>query len=154
MSDTVEFVEFFGEQFRVPQRINARIRQRIAALSAQGMELDENDPKAQKLAQQAALLIDKMVTGSVRPEDRERFEEVCDRECPSDEELMQFAMDVLAAASGRPTMQPSVSSDGPTIIQQSSEADSSLAVIHRLEQAGRPDQAYIVQMAQEARAQA
>lgn len=153
MSDTVEFVEFFGEQFRVPQRINARIRQRIAALSSQGMDLDENDPKAQQLAQQAALLIDKMVTGSIRPEDRERFEDVCDRECPSDEELMQFAMDVLEAASGRPTTQPSVSSGGPTIIQESSEDASSLAVIRRLEQTGRPDRAYFVRMAQEARAQ-
>lgn len=150
MSDTVQWVEFFGERFAVPARMNARLRVRFMRLAAEGADTAEAESEA-------AILLDKMVQSSVRPEDQDRFDALCERECPSDEDLMRFIVNVIAAAAERPTGQPSDSSDGLTIIEPKSESapDSldapSLRVVRELEAAGRPDKAEFVAMAMRAR---
>jgi hypothetical protein len=148
VSDSVQFVDFFGEQFAAPARMNSRLVIRFQRMAAEGADTADVD---EAKAREAAIMLDKMIEQSVRPEDRPRFEDVCDRELPSDEELMKFVADVLAAVAGRPTSRPSDSSDGPTNTRPNSGGDSSLAVVHRLEERGRPDLALMVTMSQEAR---
>lgn len=146
------FVDFFGEQFQVPDRINQRLVIRFGRLAAEGADTADEDPKK---AAEAAILLDRMVEQMVRPEDKDRFEDACDRERVSDEELMRFIAQVMAAVSGRPTSLPSGSSDGQRTTPPSSEAaSSSLRVVRRLEESGRPDLALMVEMAQEARSTA
>ncbi len=145
MSDDVQFAEFFGERFAVPQRINQRLIIRFGRLAAEGADTAATNPAK---ANEAAILLDRMVEQMVRPEDKDRFEDVCDRERPTDEELMAFIADVMAAVSRRPTSRPSDSSAGPTSTPQNSADDSSSRVITRLEQQGRPDLALVVAQAQ------
>lgn len=154
MSDSVQFVEFFGERFAVPARMNARLKTRFFALAAEGGEGAEVDASKQS---EAAILLEKMVQQSVRPEDRKRFDDLCDREMPSDEELMQFLVDVMSAAAERPTGRPSDSSDGQTSTapKSATELASSdapkLTLVQELEAAGRADKAEFVVMAERAR---
>lgn len=145
MPDDVQFVEFFGERFAVPARINQRLVIRFSRLAAEGADTSAGDSSK---ANEAAILLDRMVEQMVRPEDKDRFEDVCDRERPTDEELMEFIASVMKAVSGRPTSRPSDSSAGPTTTAPSSEPDSSSRVIARLEEQGRPDLALVVAQAQ------
>lgn len=149
MADDVRFVEFFDERFAVPARMNQRLVIRFQRLAAEGADTEDlNEAKARE----ATIMLDRMIEQSVRPEDRQRFEDVCDREMPNDEELMGFVADVLAAAAGRPTSRPSDSSGGQTSTPPNSGGDSSAAaVVARLEAQGRPDLALIVDMAQTGR---
>jgi hypothetical protein len=146
VSDTLGFVDFFGERFAVPARINQRLVVKFGRIAAEGGDTEHTDPAR---ALEAAIVLDKMVEQSVRAEDRQRFEDVCDRECPTDEELMGFVASVMAAVSRRPTSPPSGSSGGRTVTPQSAEVDSYSQVIEREEAAGRPDRALMVLMAQE-----
>ncbi len=139
MPDDVQFVEFFGERFAVPERINKRLMYKLARLA------DEGGDSAQG---EGAKVWDRLLDQMVRPEDLDRFNEVCDRERVQDEELMEFVADVVAATSGRPTSRSSDSSAGPTPTPQNSAGDSSLRVIARLENQGRPDIAAVVAQAQ------
>ena len=149
MSDSVQFVEFFGERFAVPPRLNQRLVIRFQRKAAEGADTADLD---EAKAREAAILLDKMIEQSVRAEDRERFEAVCDRELPSDEELMEFVAKVLAAVAQRPTGRPADSSSGPTSIEPKSVSEPAyLRVVQREEEAGRPDRALMVLMAQEGR---
>ena len=151
MSDSVQFVEFFGEQFAVPARMNARLRARFFRVAAEGGNTEDQ-------MSEAAILLDKMIEQSVRPEDRKRFDDLCDREMPGDEELMGFVVKVISASAERPTGRPSDSSGGPTIIEQKSvsaqelSAHPSLQLIRDLEAQGRADKAQFVKLAMQASA--
>jgi hypothetical protein len=79
-----------------------------------------------------------------------RFEAAADKARASGDELMQVVKDAFELLSARPTGRPSDSSDGPTIIEPNSEDASYLRVVKRLEDEGRPDQAYMVLMANSA----
>lgn len=145
MSDTVQWVEFFGERFAVPARMNARLRVRFMRLAAEGADTAEAESEA-------AILLDKMVQSSVRPEDQDRFDALCERECPSDEDLMRFIVNVIAAAAERPTGQPSDSSAGLTVTEPksvsvpASSVQPDLQLVRELEQQGRADKAEFVMM--------
>lgn len=78
------------------------------------------------------------------------------------DDLMPLVVTIFQGNTGRPTGRSSDSSDGPEIMSESSAAVSSsvaqgaeeyLQVVARLEAEGRPDQAYMVLKAQQARAQ-
>lgn len=130
--------EFFGEVFETPERFNMRLLTRFATLAKRGVDSDDIEGVA---------AIDSLIDQCLRPEDVERFDEVCDRERPDFDELMAFIMGVVAEVSQRPTKRPSDSSDGPTLTKDSSRDDSSLRVIRRLEAEGRPSIALMVQQA-------
>lgn len=75
--------------------------------------------------------------------------------------LMPVVVAIFQGNTGRPTGRSSDSSDGPEVIAESSTGASSsvasgaeeyLQVVARLEAEGRPDQAYMVLKAQQARA--
>lgn len=97
-------IEFFGEQFEVPERINKRLLYKFMALANKGAESDQGE---------GAVVLDKLIDQAVKPEDLDRFNDVCDRERVQDEELLEFLGAVIAAVSERPTSQPSDSLDGP-----------------------------------------
>lgn len=137
--------EFFGETFDLPERFNMRLFTRFGTLAQKGMDSSDIESVA---------MIDRLIDQSVRPEDVARFDEVCDRERPDFEELMEFVMGVVAEVTERPTKRPSDSSDGPTSTKDSSSDVSSLPVIARLEQSGRPDLALMVTKAQDSRVSA
>lgn len=93
-----------------------------------------------------------LVDTCLLPSDMDRFDAVCDRECPSYEQLAAFVASVVRAISERPTKRPSDSSDGSPSTEPVSTVVSSSPVIRRLQ--GRPDLQLMVMMAQEARATA
>jgi len=127
--------EFFGEVFEAPERFNMRLLSRFGALAKRGVDSEDVE---------AVAMIDRLIDQAIRPEDVDRFDEVCDRERPNFDELMEFVMGVVGEVTDRPTQRPSDSSDGPTLTKPSSPADSSLRVIHRLEEEGRPSIALMV----------
>lgn len=144
-SDSVEFVDFFGERFALPRRFNSRLLWRFMRAADDGIDSESAE---------GIVLMDKLLDAVVRPEDHKRFDQVCDRECPDDEQLIEFAMEAVQKIAARPTGRPSDSSDGPRTTSTSSAGDSSSPVIARLEERGRPDLALIVAQAQESRASA
>jgi hypothetical protein len=134
--------EFFGETFEAPERFNMRAFTRFAALAEQG--IDDADMSA-------VAAVDRLITQSVKPEDLGRFDALCDKERPSVDELMEFIGTVISEVTDRPTERPSDSTDGPSTTATSSAADSSSAVIHRLEQEGRASVALMVMQQAESR---
>jgi hypothetical protein len=135
--------EFFGETFELPDRFNMRLFTRFGTLAKKGVDSEDIEGVA---------MIDQLINQCLRPEDVDRFDEVCDRERPDFDELMEFVMGVVAEVTERPTKRPSDSSDGPTPTKPSSPADSSLRVIHRLEEEGRPSIALMVQQREQQKA--
>jgi hypothetical protein len=128
--------EFFGETFELPDRFNMRLFTRFGTLAKKGVDSEDIEGVA---------MIDSLIDQCLRPEDVERFDEVCGRERPDFDELMEFVMGVVAEVTERPTKRPSDSSDGPTPTKLSSLDDSSSRVIRRLEEQGRPSIALMVQ---------
>lgn len=144
MSDTVEFVDFYGERFAVPARYNWR---RHTVLMRRMADVDENSAEAQGL-------IASLVELCLRKDDLARFDEVCDEHCPDIEEQMKFVQQALEVIAARPTGQPSDSSAGLPTTSVSSAVGSSSQVIDRLVERGRPDLALIVDQADRSRASA
>ena len=144
-SDAVRFAGFYGEQFAMPARFNWRLFTKLLRMADD--DVDGGDIRA-------LILIDRVIDGVVRPEDRARFEGICDRECPGFEELLEFAMVAIKALTGNPTTQPSDSSDGLPTTSTSSSPGSSAQVIDLFVEQGRPDLAEMVTLAQEARSTA
>ena len=121
-------IEFFGEEFEVPEKLNHRRVLRLAKFASAGSDTDN-------LAAMGAL--DDLLTQCVRPEDAARFDALCDREGTTSEDLMRFTGQVIAELSERPTAQPAPSSDGPTPTPESS--GSRLEVLASERWSGRPD---------------
>jgi hypothetical protein len=80
----------------------------------------------------------------------DRFMDHATRERADGDAMMQAVARVIQAASDRPTLRPSDSSDGSPTITPTSTAGSSSRVLQRLE--GRPDLQLVVARAAEARA--
>jgi hypothetical protein len=99
----VASVEFLGEQFEIPERINKRLMVKFAALAAKGAKSDDGEGN---------VVMDRVLDQLVRPEDLDRFNDLCDRERPQDEELLEFIGKAFSVLAERPTSQPSDSSDG------------------------------------------
>ena len=91
---------FLGEEFELPDRFNSRRLLRFAAFASTG--IDDSDPVV--LAE-----VDKMLDQVVRKEDAARFDDLCDREGPSIEELLEFTMTRVAILADRPTVRSSAS---------------------------------------------
>lgn len=121
-------VEFFGESFEVPEKINHRRVLRLAKYASAGADSDN-------LAAMGAL--DDLLVQCVRPEDTARFDALCDREGTTSEDLMRFTGQVIGSIAERPTAQPAPSSDGPTPVQESS--GSRLEELASARWSGRPD---------------
>ena len=121
-------IEFFGEEFEVPEKLNHRRVLRLAKFASAGSDTDN-------LAAMGAL--DDLLTQCVRPEDAVRFDALCDREGTTSEDLMRFTGQVIAELAERPTAQPALSSDGPTPTPESS--GSRLEVLASERWSGRPD---------------
>lgn len=138
-------VEFFGERFTPPERFNMRRLTRFATLATKGVDSED-------LTGMAA--IDGLIDQCLRPEDVDRFDEVCDRERPTFDELMAFVKDVMEAVTDRPTSLPSGSSDGQQSTNGNSVDDSSSQVITDLLERGRPSLALMVEQAQGSKASA
>ena len=144
MSDRAQ-VEFAGEQFACADSIALMALMRFAHVASTGT--DSND-----LAGLAAMY--ELLEQCIAAEDWERFQQVAMRTKAKGDELMGVVGKVIQALSARPTERPSDSSDGPTSIEPSSEDVSSsaepshLRVMRHWEAKGRPDVAYMVQMAQ------
>ncbi len=132
-------VEFCGEQFTVPARINKRLLIRFAAAAARGTDSNGED---------GAVLLDRLLDQCVRDEDRQRFDDLCDKVRVEDEQLMEYIGKVIGALSERPTSQPSDSSAGPTSTEltsvseepkRSAREDAALTLLAQAEEQGRPD---------------
>lgn len=125
MSDTVPFL---GQEFALPEKFNQRLFLRFSRLAAAGK--DTGDAGAMGV-------VDELLEQCVRPEDSARFDGLCDEHGASMEELMEFMAKVMAAVSERPTVRPSVLSDGPTTTPPKSGSSSDVAVTELFP--GRPD---------------
>ena len=121
-------IEFYGEQFEVPDKVNHRLVLRLAKFASAGSDTGN-------LAAMGAL--DDLLTRCIRPEDAERFDALCDREGTTGPELMLFTDRVIAELSERPTAQPAPSSAGLTPTPESS--GSRLEVLASERWSGRPD---------------
>lgn len=150
-SDVVEFTTFKGERFALPDRFNYRVFIRFMRAAADGVDTDT-------LA--GMVMLDQMLDAVLRPEDVARFDRVCAEHGAEIEELMEYAMSVVTAVTGRPTRRPADSSAGsPTTSGKSAGGSSSPGIdrdtrdaIEHEEATGRPDRALVVVQAHEARA--
>lgn len=109
-------------------------------------DLDENDPKA---ASTAVGGIRSVADVLVHPDDVPEFWRLTREHRQTMEDIAELAMALLSALTDRPTSRPSASSDGPTIIEATSEDASRSPALRLLE--ARPDLAVAVLRAQEAR---
>lgn len=66
-----------------------------------------------------------------------------------EQDLMPLVVAAFTQETARPTLLPADSSAGPEVVQEKSGDVSYLRVVRRLEEEGRPDQAYLVKMAAE-----
>lgn len=107
--------------------------------------VDENDPKAMGAVKRFA-------RGMVHEDDFAEFWRLAQRNHQSVEDITRVINTVLAAVAGRPTKQPSDSSDGRSVTGTSSKVGSFGQVIERLETSGRPDLALVHVQAAERRA--
>jgi hypothetical protein len=139
-------VEFFGEQFEVPERFDERLYLRSMTharkanlMKAKGFADDHPDMQTINLA--AGADTDRMIDQCVRLEDRDRFEDLCAEVGPTLKDYSDFVARVIEerekVREGRPTVQPADSSVGPVTMPESS--------VSRLEElaterwSGRPD---------------
>jgi hypothetical protein len=133
-------VRFLGELFEVPERLNHRLLVRFGHMQRHPEKVT---------AEEASDIVDRMLDQLVDPEDRDRFEELCDEQRVSEMELSRFLWDSLAVIGERPTRRSSNSSAGPRKSKQRSGGDLYSQVIAREEDAGRPDRAQMVLLARE-----
>lgn len=121
-------VEFKGQSFQVPEKINERRLLRLAKFASAGADSDN-------MAAMGAL--DDLLNQCVRPEDQKRFDDLCEEEGVSTIQLFEFTAKMIGALAERPTAQPSVSSPGPSSTPPSSESNSVDLAMEKF--VGRPD---------------
>jgi hypothetical protein len=111
-----------GVEFNVPDAIDPLAILEFGAAAASG--LDSESP-----AGLAAIYA--LIRSSVEEEDWPRFQATVRRHRPPVQVLMDLCMAVIQRESGRPTVQPSGSSDGSSPTGESSRASFSSAVSSR-----------------------
>lgn len=89
-------------------------------------------------------LIKTTLRAAIHPDDFERFWTVAKRERQGVAELLEIMYAVVEMTTGRPTSQPSGSTDGLPATATNSTDDLSSQVITRLVTGGRPDLALMV----------
>jgi hypothetical protein len=108
-----ETVEFFGEQFRVAERVGLMPMMQFAHAARSGLDSDDMEGLAACYA---------MIRDCIHPTDWPRFErKAIDERAEGDDifGLVQRAMEIITA---RPTRRPSASPDGPQPTSPSSSA--------------------------------
>jgi len=135
-------IDFGGEKFTVADKIGLMPLMRFAKTAQGGV--DSSD-----MAGLSAMY--DLLQQCIADADWDRFQSVANKVRADGEELMGVVKDVMEELTARPTSRPSDSSDGPKSTPRNSEGDSSLRVVQRLEEKGRPDLALMVEMAQENR---
>lgn len=141
-SDQPAFVVLKGRQFAVREPSGMRLM--LFARTAEQMETD--DLKA--MGEVYEILEDVII-----PKDWDRFVKHALQSRASIDEVAKVFWDAIEALSGRPTQRPADSSSGPQTTSESSTDGSSLRVIDREIEKGRPDLAYAIWDAQRQRAQ-
>ena len=121
-----------GQTYRVADKVGDMAIMDFAEIAEQG--IDSNEMKG--LAAMKAML-----RNCLAPKDFERFRQHALTSHATGDEMMELVKSTYEALSGRPTVQPSVSSDGPTPTAESSADDSSSPVMRVLESIpdSRPD---------------
>lgn len=104
-------VEFYGQDFGLPERINERNLLRLARHARAGATSDS-------MAAMAA--VDELLDQLVLPADTARFDALCDEHKASAADLMEFVGKAMGVLAERPTARPSVSSAGQSAIPASS----------------------------------
>lgn len=135
-----ETVTLRGEQFTVASEVGSLALMRFAKLAQSGVD-------ALDLAGLAALY--DLLEQCIDPDDWSAFCDHANRHRVTGDDLLVVVQEVFALLAARPTLRPSVSSDGPRIIEPTSTVDSSSPVIARLNDQGRPDLALIVRKREE-----
>lgn len=138
-------IEFFGEQFQVAEKIGLMPLLRFAKAAKAGADSAD--------LESLTVMYD-LLEQVIAPSEWERFQKVADDNRADGEELMQVVSTAIELLTARPTSRPSASSDGPPTTSTNSTDVSYLRVKQRLEQEGRPDQAYVAMLAHRARSTA
>jgi len=136
------FIDFADEQFEVGSSLGLMPLMKLAKAAQGGTDANE-------MAGLAALY--DVLEECIAPSDWQRFQGVATKSKASGDALQNVVKDAVQAIAARPTGLSSDSSDGLTPIPPSSEDASYLRVVKRLEDQGRPDNALMVLMANEAR---
>ncbi len=149
MTDTVQSIvpmlDFEGARFAVPPKVALMPLLRFAHMARQGVDADEMEGMDAIYAVLRACIAD---------EDWARFEDHASLVRADMDDLLKVVGQCIELVSGRPTSEPSDSSDGSQPTSDLSADGSSSAVIHHFEQAGRPSIALMVAQAAESRASA
>jgi hypothetical protein len=141
----VSEIQFGGETFAVAERIGTMPLMQFAKIAKGGTDSDT-------MAGFTALY--DLLEQCIDPADWQRFQDVATRTRADSKDLMTVIGRAVGAMTDRPTLRPSDSSDGPASTPPNSAGDLSSRVVQRLEEQGRPDQAFMVRMADRSRASA
>lgn len=135
---------YFGSKFSAHPELGELI---LVEFLEGAIKIDEHSP-------QALTAVKDFLRQVVAPDDFDLFWRAAIRNRQTTQQLMTFAETliekVVEATTERPTSQLSDSSAGPSPTAESSEADASSRVVHRLESSGRPDLALAVLARQDA----
>lgn len=124
-----ESFDWFDAEIRVhPDLSDLAIIDLFAAMQ----DVDEDDNASGVLAAMGSIS-----STLIHPDDVEAFMRIARANRQTMEDIVRLAMEVLGALAGRPTLLPSVSSDGRQATAPTSMGDSSEKALHAL--AGRPD---------------
>lgn len=132
---------WFGAQLRVNPELSE-----LSALdfAERAMTVDEDSPEA-------FVMVKDQFRAYVHQDDFAEFWSLTQKNRLGLGDLLEFMKRLVGGLTERPTMQPSVSSDGPPSMPENSKDDSSTRVIRQMEEQGRPDLAWVYEMAREGR---
>lgn len=133
-------VVFCGESFALAEQVSALAMMEFAHAVSSGADTDTLEGMSAMYA-----VLQQMLADGEWP----RFKKAANTHRASDDALLEFIGEAMAAITARPTERPSDSSDGPVTTEPLSPVVSSSPVIDRLEKAGRPDLALMVSRTQE-----
>lgn len=135
---------FQGEEFRTAAEVGLMPLMQFAKTASSGADSNE-------MAGLVAMynLIESCLADG---EEWQRFQDHAVKVRATADQLMGFVAEVIQVIADRPTSRPSASPDGPGATEESSADDSSLRVIRRFEEQGRPDLAVVIQRMSQASA--
>lgn len=140
-SDTPLLVTWQEETFRISDKVGVMPLLTFAKLAEGGADSHE-------MAALAAMY--DLLEQCIDRRDWEKFKAHATKVRADHEDLLELVGKTMEVLSGRPTERPSDSSDGPPPTRESSTGDSSLQVINRELEKGRPDLALAVYQAHQA----
>lgn len=133
-----ESIEFCGEKFHVAEKVGLMALMRFAKAARAGITTADMHGLA---------VMHDLIEQCIHPDDWERFQDHAASEQAGGDELMRAVRASLSVIADRPTGRSSDSSGGPQTIEPRSTDDSSLRVVSRFNQAGRPDLALLARKA-------